>query len=528
MTVYNRLTIGGTLYDEAERITVERSASTFNSSSEVRITFPNHNGRYSNDFVIGEEIKVWAQTGSFPDGTGTPIFVGIIEDINFSGRATNIEKIYLSGRDYSCRLMDATVAPVLYTSQEVSTIVTSIINANVSNITTTNVNVTGTTIPAMAFNHTPVFDALKQLAEIAGFYFYIDSNKDLNFKAKGVASSGYTFSSGVNVIEANVKTIRDKLYNKVWVYGDRVLTNAPRQSFTANGGSVYTLNYKPSNTAVYVAGSTASKIGGVFEMLAGTPGSPTQYLVDYDNKQIVFVSGTSAGMNVPASGSVTFVVDFQRQTPIVKYGQDDGSVLSYGPKTYVVVDKAIKDPQQAQTIMVNTLVQYSSPQSQVSIDVQGFFDLTPGTTAVVNDAYHGITAQNYTILSASYEFTQENNLHEEVLSVKLNQRVLDVSDTLKQMLLDIKKMQAGDADASDTIQRTQFSTGSTGPLVKSWRAYSRTLGSSFVLGHPTLGILGTTSPQPYLGDSRGPLVLLQSGNYWEPWDWSWNHTWLDT
>ena len=41
---------------------------------------------------------------------------------------------------------------------------------------------------------------------------------------------------------------------------------------------------------------------------------------------------------------------------------------------------------------------------------------------------------------------------------------------------------------------------------------TRSLGSSFILGHPTLGKLGTTSPQPYLGDSRGAWSLQHSGD----------------
>ena len=36
---------------------------------------------------------------------------------------------------------------------------------------------------------------------------------------------------------------------------------------------------------------------------------------------------------------------------------------------------------------------------------------------------------------------------------------------------------------------------------------TRTLGSSFILGHTELGVLGVTTPQPYLGDSRGDWVV---------------------
>mgnify|MGYP000644591062 CR=1 FL=1 len=44
-----------------------------------------------------------------------------------------------------------------------------------------------------------------------------------------------------------------------------------------------------------------------------------------------------------------------------------------------------------------------------------------------------------------------------------------------------------------------------------WTDATNTLGSSFILNHPTLGKLGVQVPQPYLGDSRGAWSVIYSG-----------------
>lgn len=44
------------------------------------------------------------------------------------------------------------------------------------------------------------------------------------------------------------------------------------------------------------------------------------------------------------------------------------------------------------------------------------------------------------------------------------------------------------------------------------RMYGRGIGSAFILGHGTNGILGTVSPQNYLGDGRGSEVQITLGS----------------
>ena len=234
-------------------IDVNKSISEFSTSSKFTANFDSPFGRHSTDFNIGNEVKIFADKDTDPAVTN--IFTGILENRSFEGEG-NSQSLVLSGRDYTARLMDVTIEPVVYTNSEISTIVTNIINNEVKDITTNNVDVTTTTLERIAFNHTSVYEAFKQLAELAGFMFYIDNDKDLHFEIRNSISSGFTFNN-TNILNSNFETNREDFSNIIWVYGDRQLTTAPREIFTqtASLGSVITLNYKPSNTNVSVLGS---------------------------------------------------------------------------------------------------------------------------------------------------------------------------------------------------------------------------------------------------------------------------------
>ena len=236
-------------------------------------------------------------------GNGTEndqnIFTGILEKRSFEGD-NNTQRILLSGRDFSARLQDATVEPKVFTNSEISTIVKDIIDNNVSNITTTNVNVTTVTLPRISFNHTPVFDALQQLAELAGFRFYVDVSKDLHFEEKDSSDSGIILNT-TNIVRGKSETTREGLANIVFVYGARQLTG--KEEFFSGGspfvnsqsGSVFTLKSKPFNTEVRTSDFPGSVlIGGIFGLfesfISGTD-TAFDYLVNFEDRKIILVSG---------------------------------------------------------------------------------------------------------------------------------------------------------------------------------------------------------------------------------------------
>ena len=443
-------------------IDVNKSISEFSTSSKFTANFDSPFGRHSTDFNIGNEVKIFADKDTDPAVTN--IFTGILENRSFEGEG-NSQNLVLSGRDYTARLMDVTIEPVVYTNSEISTIVTNIINNEVKDITTNNVDVTTTTLERIAFNHTSVYEAFKQLAELSGFMFYIDNDKDLHFEIRNSISSGFTFNN-TNILNSNFETNREDFSNIIWVYGDRQLTTAPREIFTqtASLGSVITLNYKPSNTNVSVLGSIYK--GGIFNLVAGTSVSGLDYLVNYEDRQIIFVSGTTVGYSkiLPNTGSAVIV--YERSVPIVKFGQDDASITAFGPKEKVIIDKSIKDPLTARKLLLSEL-ENSLPLDRVNLQLNGWFALTPGNTCIVNIPNFNLN-KTVGILDVGYEFNPSNVRSENVISVGLDNKMGDLTDQISDLNRRLKKIEALDADDSDLITRLHFSIGSVIAVGSRW------------------------------------------------------------
>lgn len=439
------------------------------------------------------------------------IFTGIIEDIRYTGEGIK-DKMELSGRDYSARLMDRTVEPEVYTNLTAGSIVKDILNKYVDGITANNVDLSGSPINRISFNHTPVYDAIKQLADKEGFQFYVDNDKDLHFGLITGSSSNCVFDSS-NVLKGNFRVRRDTVFNDIWIYGDRYLDGF-KETFTAgspNGGSIFTLLYKPSNTDVTVGGSVIQP--GAIYQISNFVGSEVKYLVNYDDRQIIFVSGTANGDNVPSSGT-SVVIDYKRLLPIVKNISDQGSIDTYGKRVKVIVDNNIKDPKTAEDLMYTELEKGINPITEGNIQIDGVANLTPGYTCSVNLPREGITNEEYTIIEANYNLVTEDLLHDHPITIKLNKKLPDFTDKIKEILLDLKKLRAKDIGDSDYFTRYQQSTGSLSINQPSIEIYTRFTGSDYLWGitRPTKPFVwGTEGSGLWLGSYTYNLNLIWSG-----------------
>jgi len=359
------------------------------------------------------------------------------------------------------------------------------------NITTGGVQTTSKTIPRITFSHDSVFDGIKKLAEFVDYIFYVDSNEVLQFKAKTGVPSGIIFDN-TNIISADVSYDLDSVKNRIYVYGGRQLVATPTESFTSNGlGSIYTINYKPSNTAIKV--NSISQKGDLFLSNTSIAQSGINYLVKYHDKQIVFVSGTTIGNSIPKSGS-GISIDYQVQRQIIK----------------VITNDNVLDSNQARDIAKNQLELKKNPLKEVNINVQGLIDISPGTTALVNISTEGIVNETLDVLQCGYDFNKENNLTERVLSVKLSQRITNITDVLKALLLKIKSLETQKFDSEGIMTRLLSFTGSMGIQVKDWSISKRYIGHSFILNHPVNGILGS----PALAVDGQQIVLGWAGSDW--------------
>ena len=509
MTSYQKITIGGNTAD-VNNSSVTKVLGETSSSSNFTASINNYTGRNTGSYSIGDEVEIFSDVTTNPPTT--QIFLGILENIDLSGKEES-ERMILSGRDYTARLIDRTVEPEVYNNLPAGSIVNDIITKYTDDITTANVS-SGLNVERIVFNHVPVFDAIRQLAEFSEYMFYIDNAKDLHFKEKATSSSGYTFGSGgTPIIKTSFKEKRNEVYNEIWVYGDRYLDGF-EEKFVGDTGSNYTLGYSPHNTIVTNSGTVPGleliQPGGIYQMTFDA-GSQFKYLVNYADKKIILTSGTLAGDNRYVGSQI--VINYMRDLPIVKFGDNDASIDAYGKRIKVIQDKSIKDPITAETILLNQLEEFSDPQKEGKLNIKGVGNITPGDTCVVNIPFYNLNSVTYDILEAKYDFTKRNLLADEVLSIKVNRKIPDVTDTLKKILLEQRKLQSQDLQSTDLLTRYKVSPGSFGIRASGLRVFTREIGSSFILGHQENGLLGSYTSHT-LGDWRLGSTIQWSGGYW--------------
>ena len=92
--------------------------------------------------------------------------------------------------------------------------------------------------------------------------------------------------------------------------------------------------------------------------------------------------------------------------------------------------------------------------------------------------------------------------------------MVDVVEKINELVADVKSLKTLDIESGETIEQVEIAIGSFGIRTGSWNVYSVDIGSSFVLGHPINGLLGSPQgpPQPVLGSlTMGAKVLIASG-----------------
>lgn len=461
--ITTKIQVAGTQFDDYQRCTVSRSMDMYNSSSNFSVRYDSPFGRHSDDFSVGQTIDIFAEDDNDP----TKLFTGVIERVQFTGRGTT-QVVTLKGRDFSLRLQDATVDPVIFTETEISSIVTSIIGANVDDITTTNVDNTGVTLKRIVFNHTNVFNALKQLAKLSGFYFFVDNNKDLHFQKRNNVDSGIVLDNTL-VNKSTLNQTREGMVNDVTVYGDRAFAGF-QEDFIADGtGSVFNLSSKPRNTLVTISGGTpVPQIGGVLELtnklVSGTDAA--EYLVSFNDKKIVFISGTEIGYSkIPTNGQIV-QIKYDRDIPIVKAGTDRESITLFGRKEKIINDKSINDPNTATAILQSELAN-SSPFRGFEAGIKGWFDITPGNTARVTLSDFNID-EDISILNATYTFDKNSVQDEKVIKIRLDRKIKDITDDITSIRERVNAIEEADRQETDLITRLEQSSNQFSVVGSRW------------------------------------------------------------
>lgn len=490
----SKISTGGSQFNNTGSFTIGRGVISNNVGSQQ--VYYLDDVRIYNKALTQTEINQIYKNGNGTEDISPEsdiLFRGILEKKNFQGEGTT-QNLRVSGRDYTLRLQDITIKPIVFSNTEVSDIVNNVLtNNSVPDITTNNVQTTSTTLKRIGFNHTPIFDGLTQLAGLSspeGYVFYVDTNKDLHFEPSSETDSGITLDN-TNLINCNFDKSRQGMANMIYVYGDRYLSAAPTEIFSLGSltnGSVATLTYKPHNTRVNRLGTI---LKGSVEGMTVSAVSGTDYAVSFDDKQVIFFSGTGFP-NFP-TGSV--VIDYDKDNPIAKYGQNDLSISLYGPKELKIQDNTIKDPATATAILKEKL-RDAEPLSRINCKIKGWYNFIQGNLVTISLPNFNLN-ETLDIIQIDYDFNKETIQNERIITINLSKKFIDITDKIKELKNRIDSLESQNLQSGDIYTRLfQDNTGSMVLTGSYWSITSSQLTGSVICcaspGLPVpISLLGT-------------------------------------
>lgn len=288
--------------------------------------------------TFSAEIMRLSDTHSFDDIAvtygGETLFIGTIEGQDDSLRGGHRFSAWY-GSDWALKMQNR-LANQIYEEITIEAIIFDLLERYPCGITTNNVRPTHRVIETIDFPYVPIIECIQQLADIAGWRWYVDADRDLHFfdTDEGLDSS-IVFSTVGNrwnilndTLDLNTQ-INDRTANRVWIIGARQASQAfVDQYWTGDGlNDIFTISYTPNYPAVWEGGQRKT-----IELDKGM-GTDKDYTYDKKNKVLRRAAG-------PLPKGVELKLEYRPTTQIIDYFQDSASIARYG-----IYEKAIKDKQ---------------------------------------------------------------------------------------------------------------------------------------------------------------------------------------
>ena len=284
---------------------------------------------------------------------------GLVTQAKTGQSGPNVKTLMLSGQDYTSKTMNKLVSRV-YQNQTYDYIIKDILSYYFSGeITANNVQTGAGTVAYIRFSAKAAFDCFGQLANMAGWDWYVDENKDFHWFPASENPSPITLTNtgnDANIMKGSVQVTRDgtQLQNRITFYGGSYLSK-PRDEYRTGDGQTTTwqLTY---NVATFVSYANASQITPQTPLVwvNGVSKTVGQDGIDTGVDFLVRVGANfitqAAGATPLAAGDVLHV-QYQYHIPLIVQQQVDASIAKYG-----VFEAAITDTSQTDTATANAMV----------------------------------------------------------------------------------------------------------------------------------------------------------------------------
>jgi hypothetical protein len=339
--------------------------------------------------AIGEEVIV-------TDGATTH-FLGMIQKIRkrLLNDGTTL-RYWITCGDYSAFFQARTIT-TSYTSQTLQAIVLDIISLEFSNegFTTAGVEV-GPTLDKVTLNYVYAADAFDQLADLTGYHWYVDTDKDLHFEERISTTAPFDQTDASNNFLAgslDETEDRKRYRNKEVVRAGTDLTASRTETIDGNDTRSYQLIYPagavPTIRIDIGAGFVSQTVG-----IRGLDTGKDWYWQKGDHDIAQDDGGTP--LTVGGGGTDQIEVTYQGLYPLVVQAQDDTEIAARvaieggdGVYSHVTSEPDVDTLDGATGIAAGLLRRFGTIPATVQYQTDGA-GLRSGQLQTINLTAHGV------------------------------------------------------------------------------------------------------------------------------------------
>ena len=336
------------------------------------------------------------------DGT-TRIFGGIITSIDSTIESINLVNYSVSVVDFTY-LLDRRIVLERFRGKTVSFIIDFLLNKYDTEGFTMN-NVLGSqVINSITFNRIKFSECIEKIAEMTGYSWYADYNKDLHFFPKDEKVSPFQITDTSNNFiwdSLNVTNDLNQMRNAVYIEGGEEVGNERTEDFTAQGDEAertyYRLAHKFATRPTVTLNSVAIDVG--IENLDDDLNFECMW--SFNEKYLRFTMGNIPAVddNVSVTGDPLF--------PIVVRVRSRTSIKEFGLKEFVIRDKSIQSRDEAKSRAFAELKAYQNglQESSFRTYTKG---LRSGQTITINSPLRDIQ-EKFLIQSVTFKMIDNEN-----------------------------------------------------------------------------------------------------------------------
>lgn len=442
---------------------------------------------------------------------GTRIFAGHIQRVDAKPISYSTVRYRVDCVDYT-HLLDAKLVPDSFENQTAADIISSIMTTyGPAGFTTTNV-VAPILVKYIGFNYKPISKCLQELAELLGYDWYVDYDKNLYFFAQQSIAAPFQINDNDGSYRFGTLIIRrdnSQVRNSIVVRGGEYLGTEFTTQIEANGTDfIFNLPYKYTDF-------DATLTGNPLNLGIDYINQPDSYDALYNfNEKLLRFKDT----DVPSAGAILRVSGKPHLPVIVKLkSQDDIDTMaslegSGGEYQFLIIDKSINSKEGARQRANAEILAYANTLSEGEF-VTETSGLKAGQKIFINSTSRGI-AEYFIINKVSMtQFGPDTLLYHVSL---ITTRTMDMIDILQKLLLaENKKIEIKTDEVIDLVEAYEETVSfsevvSASKTPDSVQSESMTFGETFTaqsLNYPVKFVAG-----PYTPPSGTKRVFIISGS----------------